>query len=124
MLREDIEHIAFYKMDMPLGAGVKDLIYYHCIESLYRMHEGRKIKKSEASKKKQKIADYLDTLEGIAHSNAKIIVELSKLTAPRADMVKKDKAELLEVVNRIEGLVTGLIKEYDQAIPKFLSLGE
>ena len=60
----------------------------------------------------------------IAHSNSEIIKELAKATAPRKDLVKKDKAELLDVISRIEGVVTGMMKSYGDSIPKILKFDE
>lgn len=65
---------------------------------------------------------YYETIKALARSNTKIIVELSKATVPRVDLVKKDKAELVEIITRIEGVVYGLMQEFDGKIPEFLKL--
>lgn len=120
LTRDDIDQIAAYDRSMPEKSSVKEWIYYYCVSALFSDYNKGKITKKEASARKKDIICYLDTVEGLVHSNSKIIRELAKATAPRAELVKKDKAELLEVINRIEGVVTGLMNKYDGKVPEFL----
>lgn len=122
MLRADIDYICVYKQKMPKSASTKDMIYYYCVDRLYSDYDKRTIDKEEARAIKSNITSYLDTLESLARSNSKIITELSKLTAPRKELANKDQAQLLEVIARIEAIVTGLMKEHDGKLPEFLKL--
>ena len=60
----------------------------------------------------------------LARSNHQIILELAKATAPRNELIKKDKADLLDIIARIEGVVTGLMKEFNGKVPEFLKMEE
>jgi hypothetical protein len=109
---------------MPDDAGPKDLLYYYSVLGLFGAYKAKKIKKKEAANIKKSIICYLDTLEALAHSNSKIVHELDIMTAPRAELVHKDKAELLNIISTIEAVVTGLVKEHSQELPEFLRIEE
>jgi hypothetical protein len=120
LTRDDIDQIAAYDRTMTEKSSVKEWLYYYCVSALFSDYNKGKITKKEASARKKDLISYLDTVEGLAHSNSIIIKEIARNTAPRSELVHKDKAELLEVINRIEGVVTGLMNKYDGKVPEFL----
>lgn len=122
MTRADIDLCAFYGREMPANSGPSEIIYYYAIRSIYDNVKQERLTKEKAKQLKDSLALWLDTIISLAHSNSKLIVELGKLTAPRAELVKRDKAELLEIINRIEALVTGLISEYGDKLPGFIKM--
>lgn len=124
MLISDIETIAAYERDMPLSATAKDWIFYCCFAKLYSDYKANRITKAQAAEKKRDIINYLSTIEALALSNSKIIHELAVATAPRKDLVKKDKADLLDIISRIEGVATDVMKSFDSEIPIFLKIKE
>lgn len=124
MLRADIDLIAWTDRAMPKNASIADMLYYHAINDIYNRAKADEVGMDNAKRLKADIAGYLDMLNSLAHSNSKIIIELSKLTAPRRELPKKSKAELLEIINRIEAIVTGLMKEYDGKLPEFMKIKE
>lgn len=111
-----------------LGLSPKDppekMIVYCIARAMYADYEAEKLTQIEAQNIKLSALAYFEMLQGLAHSNSKIIIELSKLTAPRRELPKKSKAELLEIVNRIEAIVAGLMSEYDGKLPEFLIIKE
>lgn len=120
--RADIDMIVAYKRTLPKDVSIKDLIYYYCVSCLYDAYKVKKITKQEASARKKEIISYLDTMESLAKSNSQIIHTLSISLAPRKDSIQKDKAELLEVISRVEGVATGIMKSFDSEIPNFLKM--
>lgn len=123
LTKSDIEQIAAYESrTMPKGAKVDDWIYYYCISALFHDFKTQKITKQEAIQRKSDIIAYLDIISELARSNSKIITELAKATAPRAELTRKSKAQLLDVISRIEGVVTGLMNEYGGKVPEFLKM--
>lgn len=124
MQRDDIDLIARKRKPLPKNASSADMLYYYAVRGLYKEYDDQLIEAKDAGKHKREIIAAADTLQGLAHSNSKIIIELSKLTAPRRELPKKSKAELLEIINRIEALVTGLISEYGDKLPEFIKIKE
>ena len=109
-----------WQKDPPIKASPEQQIIYCIARAIYADFTEGNIEQEEAHKLKENLFMYFDTIEGLAHSNSEIIKELAKATAPRKDLIKKDKAELLEVISRIEGVVTGMMKNYGDSIPKIL----
>lgn len=122
LTKADIDMKAAYGQQMPNNAGYKDLLYYYAMDYLYRNCKAQKLSVEAGAEIKKNITAYLDTMEALAHSSNKIIIELNRSIAPRADLVKKDQAELIEIITRIEGVVYGLMQEFDGKIPEFLKL--
>lgn len=113
-----------WQKDPPIKASPEQQIIYCIARAIYADFTEGNIEQEEAHKLKENLFMYFDTIEGLAHSNSEIIKELAKATAPRKDLIKKDKAELLEVISRIEGVVTGMMKSYGDSIPKILKFDE
>lgn len=105
---------------LPTKATEENFILYCIARTIYDEYKAGNIDKVTASKLKENAVIWLDSIHGLAHSNSKLIVELGKLTAPRAELVKRDKSELLEIINRIEALVMGLMKEFNGKMPEFI----
>lgn len=110
------------------GLSPKDppekMIVYCIARAMYADYEAEKLTQIQAQNIKLTALTYFDMLQSLAHSNSRIITELSKLTAPRRELPKKSKAELLEIINRIEAIVAGLMSEYDGKLPEFLKIKE
>ena len=99
-----------------------DKIITYCIaRAMYADYEAEIVEQRDAQAMKLNALDYLTFLQSLARSNTKIIKELSILTAPRKELIHKSKAELLEVIARIEALVTGIIKEHGDKLPEFIT---
>ena len=113
-----------WQKDPPIKASPEQQIIYCIARAIYADFSEGNLTQEEAYKLKETLFVYFDTIEGLAHSNSEIIKELAKATAPRKDLIKKDKAELLEVISRIEGVVTGMMKSYGDSIPKILKFDE
>ena len=124
MQKTDLDLIAHKGRPLPKNASPADMLYYYAVRGLYKDYDEEKIGKEQAGENKREITVAVDTLQSLAHSNSKIIIELSKLTAPRRELSKKSKAELLEIINRIEAIVAGLMKEYDGKLPEFMKIKE
>ena len=120
----DIELLAWNKRPLPKNSPPDKVLIYSVARVIYEQFERGELTKEQAQEMKYSTLMYLETIKGLAQSNSKIIRELSKATAPRSSLVRKDKAELLEVISRIEGVVTGLMKRYDDPIPKMLKVEE
>lgn len=118
----DIEILAWNKKPLPKNSPPDKVLIYSVARVIYEQFERGELTKEQAQEMKCSALMYLETIKGLAQSNSKIIRELSKATAPRSSLVRKDKAELLEVISRIEGVVTGLMKEYNGRLPDFLRL--
>lgn len=123
MEREELEKLAWQK-DPPMKSSVEQKLIYCIARALYADFSEGTIDQETARKAKEDLYFYVDMLQGLARSNSQIIRELSVLTAPRAQFLKKDKAELLDVIARIEAVVTGLIKKYDDVMPEFIRFRE
>lgn len=124
MFKPDIDLLARTRRPLPKNASSADMLYYYAVRGLYKDYDDQLIEADDAGKHKREITAAVDTLQGLAHSNSKIIIELSKLTAPRRELPKKSKAELLEIINRIEAIVAGLMTEYDGKLPEFMKIKE
>ena len=104
----------------PTAPPDKQIIY--CIaRAMYADYEAEIIEQRDAQAIKLNALDYLAFLQSMARTNTKIIKELSKATAPRAELPKKSKEELLEIIVRIEALVTGIIRECSDKLPSYLT---
>ena len=121
---KSVELMAWNKEPLPKNSTPENIIIYSTARVLYELYNAGKLTKEEAQTMKMVAITHYETLKELALSNSKIIKELSKATAPRAELTKKSKAELLDVIARIEGIVTGLMKKYDDPIPKILKVEE
>ena len=108
----------------PKKMSPEGLVLYSIARAMYADYKANIISKEEAQSRKQMALFYIDALQGLARANSKIIYQLSVSLAPRKDLVKRDKKALLEVINRIEGLASGLMKEYKSRIPEFFRIKE
>lgn len=113
-----------WQKEPPKNANPNKQIIYCIARSIYADFAEGSLEQDEAQRMKDNLIYYFEMLFELAHSNSEIIRELAKATAPRKDLVKKDKAKLLDVISRIEGIVTGLMKKYDDPIPKILKVEE
>ena len=118
-MNSEMEKRAWQK-DPPVKTSPEQQIIYCIARAIYADFSEGNLTQEEAYKLKENLFVYFDTIEGLAHSNSEIIRELAKATAPRKELIKKDKAELLDVISRIEGIVTGMMKSYGDSIPKIL----
>lgn len=113
-----------WQKEPPKDASLDKQIIYCIARSVYADFAEGSLEQDEAQRMKDNLIYYFEMLFELAHSNSEIIKELAKATAPRKDLVKKDKAELLDVISRIEGVVTGMMKSYGDSIPKILKFDE
>ena len=120
MNTSNIEQMAWEKEPLPKGATAENILTYCIAFTAYHLYAEGKATKDEAQGMKLTGLTYLETLKSLARSSSEIIRELARATAPRKLLGEKDKAELLEVIARIEAVVTGLMKKYKDAIPKIL----
>lgn len=120
MTKQDIDFLAFYDRPMPDGAGEKDMLYYYAVRALYVEYHAKRLSQSKAGELKARYASYLDRTEGLAFSSSKLIAELDRSTEPRANLGKKTKAELIEIITRFEALLMNLSKQYEDDIPEML----
>lgn len=116
----NIEQMAWEKEPLPKGATAENILTYCIAFTAYHLYAEGKATKDEAQGMKLTGLTYLETLKSLARSSSEIIRELARATAPRKLLGEKNKAELLEVIIRIEGVVTGLMKKYKDDIPKIL----
>lgn len=119
-----IEAEAWKKSGLSPNDPPEKMIVYCIARAMYADYEEEKLTQIQAQNIKLTALTYFEMLQGLVHSNSKIIIELSKLTAPRRELPKKSKTELLEIVNRIEAIVTGLMSEYDGKLPEFIKIEE
>ncbi|MBR6102661.1 MAG: hypothetical protein IKP95_09545 [Ruminococcus sp.] len=123
MTRDDIETLAWQGDVLPAGSSDDETLYFYIVCKVYDDLRKEALGRSEARSLKTKIRmlfERVERLEPIAKSNTKLVIELNKLTAPRADLVKMDKEQLLNVIHKMEGLVCGLIKSIEDEVPEFL----
>lgn len=123
-LKKSVEQMAWEKELLPKGATAESILIYCIAFTAYHLYAEGKATKDEAQGIKLTGLTYLETLKSLARSSSEIIRELARATAPRKLLGEKDKAELLEVIIRIEGVATGLMKKYKDAIPKILRTEE
>lgn len=123
-MKKSVEQMAWEKELLPKGATAESILTYCIAFTAYHLYAEGKVTKEEAQGMKITGLTYLETLKSLARSSSEIIRELARATAPRKLLGEKDKAELLEVIIRIEGVATGLMKKYKDAIPKILRTEE
>lgn len=113
-----------WQKEPPKDASPNEQIIYCIARSVYADFAEGSLEQDEAQRMKDNLIYYFQMLFELAHSNSEIIKELAKATAPRAELTRKSKAELLDVISRIEGVVTGMMKRYGDQIPKILKFEE
>lgn len=120
----EIELMAWNREPLPKKATAETIIVYCIARTLYEQYSAGQLTKEEAQSYKLTALTYYETIKELARSNSKIILELAKATAPRSEMTRKSKAELLDVITRIEAVVMGLIKNHNEKVPEFLKMEE
>ncbi|MBR2304032.1 MAG: hypothetical protein IJ871_02705 [Ruminococcus sp.] len=120
--KTDIDELAWTNRALPENAGNLDQIYYHLARSIYGYVKSGTMELQEAKRLKLTLADYFGTVEMLSRSSGRLLVELGKLTAPREELTKMDKAQLINIIVKMEALSAGLIKSADQEPPEFMNL--
>lgn len=117
-----LEEAAWYKRGLPKGASIAETIIYCICRAAYADLEDKVINDVKAKKIKVETIEGFQKIRELAMTNTKIIRELNILTAPRKDIVKMDKAQLINVITKMEALSAGLISSADQKPPEFMNL--
>lgn len=117
----DLNTMAAKGIPMPDGLALHEVVYYKALTLLYGEYHAGKVDVEEAKKqKRQLMKDYAEaayTLDMWRHG-ARLATELNKLVSPEADLPKKSKRELVEIVIRFQTLLNGTMDRYDGEIPK------
>lgn len=117
----DFNTMAAKGIPMPDGLALHEVVYYKSLTLLYNEYHTGRVDVDEAKKqKRQLMKDYAEaayTLDMWQHS-ARLATELNKLVSPEADLPKKSKRELVEIVIRFQALLNGTMDRYDGEIPK------
>lgn len=117
----DFNTMAAKGIPMPDGLALHEVVYYKTLTLLYGEYHAGKVDIEEAKKqKRQLMKDYAEvayTLDMWQHG-ARAAAELNKLVSPEADLPKKSKRELVEIVIRFQALLNGTMDRYDGEIPK------
>ena len=117
----DFNTMAARGMPMPDGLALHEVVYYKTLALLYGEYHAGKVDIEEAKKqKRQLMKDYAEaayTLDMWQHG-ARLATELNKLVSPEADLPKKSKRELVEIIIRFQALLNGIMDRYDGEIPK------
>ena len=117
----DFNTMAAKGIPMPDGLALHEVVYYKTLTLLYGEYHAGKVDIEEAKKqKRQLMKDYAEaayTLDMWQHG-ARAATELNKLVSPEADLPKKSKRELVEIVIRFQALLNGTMDRYDGEIPK------
>lgn len=117
----EIDEYAWKNQPLPKEAGRIDQIYYHLARSIYGYVKSGTMELQQAKNLKLTLAHYFETVEMLARSSGRLLVELGKLTAPREELTKMDKAQLLEVIGKMEALCYGIISSAKEKVPDVLS---
>lgn len=117
-----LEEAAWYKRGLPKGASIEDIIIYCVCRAAYADLEDKVIDELMAKKIKTEGIKWVKVLRERARANSTVIRELNILTAPRKSIVKMDKAQLINIIVKMEALSAGLIKTADQEPPEFMNL--
>lgn len=115
----DIDELAWENRPLPKDADRWDMIYYLFVRSIYAYVKNSTMELQKAKNMKQKLAHYYETVEMLALSNGKLISELNKLTAPRAELADKSREELLEIVVKMDALCSSIIRTAAEEVPEF-----
>lgn len=116
----ETDKLAWEKKGIKPTAPPDKVIAYCVARAMYADYEAEMLDQRDAQAMKLNALDYLAFLQSMARSNSKIIRELSILTSPRKELTHKTKAELLDIIARIEALVTGIIQEHGDKVPEFM----
>ena len=119
--KTDIDELAWTNQPLPEKTVCLDQIYYHLARSIYGYVKSGTMELQEAKRLKLTLADYFGTVEMLSRSSGRLLVELGKLTAPREELTKMDKAQLLEVIGKMEALCYGIISSAKEKVPDVLS---
>lgn len=118
----ETDKLAWEKKGIKPTAPPDKVIAYCVARAMYADYEAEMLDQRDAQAIKLNALDYLTFLQSMARSNSKIIRELSILTSPRKELTHKTKAELLDIIARIEALVTGIIQEHGDKVPEFMTI--
>lgn len=117
----DLNTMAAKGIPMPDGLALYEVVYYKALTLLYGEYHAGRVDVEEAKKqKRQLMKDYAEaayTLDMWRHG-ARAAAELNKLVSPEADLPKKSKRELVEIIVRFQALLNGTMDRYDGEIPK------
>ena len=122
MKKTEIDALAWSGEPIPQTASSEDICLYCISRAVYDLFEKEVIDKEKAQTLKQKALDYIEALQTLARGNSAIIRTIATATAPRADLVKKSKVQLLDYIAKIESVASGLIKTMDEHTPDFMKL--
>lgn len=116
----ELDELAWYNKSLPKNASHLDRIYYLIAAGVYSFVRSGKMELQEAKMLKQWAMHYFEQITELARDNGRIITELNKLTAPSAELSAKQRDELLEIVLKMQALVSGLIKAVQEEVPEML----
>ena len=119
-----LETATWYKKGLPKGATLGETFAYCVCRAVYADLEEKIIEEARARKIKSEAIEWLTDTNGLNQKNATIIRELNILTAPRKKIKSMTKAQLLDIIVKMESLVAGLISSADQDPPDFMKLEE
>lgn len=132
MDRKDLDNLAFFGKKIPRDATPMDRLYYNTVYNVFKMLKNKDISREEKTAEKNKTIKALDKLisDAMPDENAiyffngsiTLINELNKLTSPRKELVNKSKEELIDLICKFEGILTGLMEKADEDIPEFLKI--
>lgn len=115
-----LDELAWYSKELPKTAGTLDQIYYHMTRSIYASVKNGTIDLTKAKNLKLSLAHYFEKVVEAATWNGKMICELGKLTAPACDLNAKSREELLDIVLKMQALLSGLMKTAEDELPDIM----
>lgn len=112
----EIDEYAWKNQPLPKEAGRIDQIYYHLARSIYGYVKSGTMELQQAKNLKLTLAHYFETVEMLARSSGRLLVELGKLTAPWAELRDKPKDELEDIILKMRDLCCGLTKSAEEVM--------
>ena len=119
-----LDEFAWYNNELPKNSDRLEMIYYHMTRSIYASVKNGTVALGNAKALKAKLVGYFENIVDLACSSGRLITELNKLTAPSADLRKKKRDELLEIVLKMSALCSGLMSRAEQEVPEMLTGGK
>lgn len=120
--KDKMDELAWENRPLPKDADRWEMIYYLFVRSIYTYVKNGTMELQKAKNMKQKLAHYFESVEKLALGSGKLISELNKLTAPRAELAEKSREELLEIVVRMDALCSGIIRKAEEEVPEFFRI--
>ena len=120
MTRQEIDKAA-YKGTEINSPKITDEIYWLGMYYIYKIVAADNIPAEQAKKIKAEFVRRIERIErweDIFIDSLGLMSELDKLIAPEADLVKLDKAALIDKIIRFEALLNGTLKKHDGKIPE------